>query len=211
MIAERAAARAAEHDQAGDRPDHVRRHHAVRAGGHQARSRTQYDCLVFHATGTGGQSMEKLVDSGLLAGVIDVTTTEIADELVGRRASRPGPTRLDAIIRTPRALCRLVRRARHGQLRRHGHGARALPRPQALPAQPERDADAHHRRRRTRAIGEFIAGKLNRMEGPVRFLIPERRRLGSSTRPASRSGIRRPTRRCSPPSRRSSAPAPTAG
>ena len=42
-----------------------------------------YDCLVFHATGTGGQSMEKLVDSGLLAGVIDVTTTEIADEIVG--------------------------------------------------------------------------------------------------------------------------------
>ncbi|HEX9477540.1 MAG TPA: Tm-1-like ATP-binding domain-containing protein, partial [Methylomirabilota bacterium] len=43
----------------------------------------RYDCLVFHATGTGGQSMEKLVDSGLLAGVIDVTTTEIADEIVG--------------------------------------------------------------------------------------------------------------------------------
>ena len=42
-----------------------------------------YDCLVFHATGTGGQSMEKLVDSGLIAGVIDVTTTEVADLLVG--------------------------------------------------------------------------------------------------------------------------------
>ncbi|RYY87957.1 MAG: ATP-binding cassette domain-containing protein, partial [Comamonadaceae bacterium] len=38
-----------------------------------------YDCLVFHATGVGGQSMEKLADSGLLAGVIDVSTTEIAD------------------------------------------------------------------------------------------------------------------------------------
>src|SRR5207247_9539061 len=36
----------------------------------------RYDCLVFHATGTGGQSMEQLVHSGLLAGVIDVTTTE---------------------------------------------------------------------------------------------------------------------------------------
>ena len=43
----------------------------------------RYDCLVFHATGTGGQSMEKLVGSGLIAGVIDLTTTEIADELVG--------------------------------------------------------------------------------------------------------------------------------
>ena len=48
----------------------------------------EYDCLVFHATGTGGQSMEKLVESGLLAGVIDVTTTEIADEIVGGVLSR---------------------------------------------------------------------------------------------------------------------------
>src|SRR6185436_10928235 len=59
----------------------------------------RYDCLVFHATGTGGQSMEKLVASGLLAGVIDVTTTEIADEIVGGVLSA-GPARLDAIIRT---------------------------------------------------------------------------------------------------------------
>ncbi len=58
----------------------------------------RYDCLVFHATGTGGQSMEKLVDSGLLAGVIDVTTTEIADEVVGGVLSA-GPARLDAIVR----------------------------------------------------------------------------------------------------------------
>src|SRR5690606_28448834 len=39
----------------------------------------QYDCLVFHATGTGGRSMEMLADSGLLNGIIDITTTEIAD------------------------------------------------------------------------------------------------------------------------------------
>ena len=42
-----------------------------------------FDCLVFHATGTGGQAMEKLVDSGLLRAVIDITTTEVADEVVG--------------------------------------------------------------------------------------------------------------------------------
>ncbi|MGH8674460.1 MAG: Tm-1-like ATP-binding domain-containing protein, partial [Burkholderiales bacterium] len=59
----------------------------------------RYDCLVFHATGTGGQSMEKLVDSGLLGGVIDVTTTEIADEVAGGVLSA-GPERMDAIIRT---------------------------------------------------------------------------------------------------------------
>ena len=43
----------------------------------------RFDCLVFHATGTGGQSMEKLADSGLLSGLIDVTTTEIADLFMG--------------------------------------------------------------------------------------------------------------------------------
>ena len=52
----------------------------------------EYDCLVFHATGTGGQSMEKLAESGLLDGVIDVTTTEITDEIVGGVLSAgPGP------------------------------------------------------------------------------------------------------------------------
>ena len=43
----------------------------------------EFECLVFHATGIGGQSMEKLVDSGLLAGVIDLTTTEVCDLLMG--------------------------------------------------------------------------------------------------------------------------------
>ncbi len=58
-----------------------------------------YDCLVFHATGTGGQSMEKLVDSGLIAGVIDVTTTEVCDLLMGGVFSA-GEDRLGAIVRT---------------------------------------------------------------------------------------------------------------
>ena len=68
----------------------------------------RYDCLVFHATGTGGQSMEKLVDSGLLAGVIDVTTTEIADEIVGGVLSAgPGASRRHR----PRAACPTSARA----------------------------------------------------------------------------------------------------
>jgi uncharacterized protein (UPF0261 family) len=54
-----------------------------------------YEVLVFHATGTGGQSMEALVDGGFLAGVLDVTTTELADELVGGVLSA-GPDRLQA-------------------------------------------------------------------------------------------------------------------
>lgn len=54
-----------------------------------------YEVLVFHATGTGGQSMEALVRGGMLAGVLDVTTTELADELVGGVFSA-GATRLTA-------------------------------------------------------------------------------------------------------------------
>ncbi|HLI91649.1 MAG TPA: Tm-1-like ATP-binding domain-containing protein, partial [Ktedonobacteraceae bacterium] len=54
-----------------------------------------YEVLVFHATGTGGRSMEALVNGGFLAGVLDITTTELADELVGGVLSA-GPDRLEA-------------------------------------------------------------------------------------------------------------------
>jgi len=54
-----------------------------------------YEVLVFHATGIGGKTMETLIRSGMVAGVLDVTTTEWADELVGGTLSA-GPTRLDA-------------------------------------------------------------------------------------------------------------------
>jgi len=58
-----------------------------------------YEVLVFHATGTGGLSMEALIAGGFLAGVLDVTTTELADELVGGVLSA-GPERLEAAGRT---------------------------------------------------------------------------------------------------------------
>jgi uncharacterized protein (UPF0261 family) len=54
-----------------------------------------YEVLVFHATGTGGRAMEGLVRSGFLAGVLDATTTELCDELVGGVLSA-GPDRLEA-------------------------------------------------------------------------------------------------------------------
>jgi uncharacterized protein (UPF0261 family) len=54
-----------------------------------------YEVLVFHATGTGGQSMEALAKAGFLAGVLDATTTELADDLVGGVLSA-GPDRLEA-------------------------------------------------------------------------------------------------------------------
>jgi uncharacterized protein (UPF0261 family) len=57
-----------------------------------------YEVLVFHATGSGGQAMESLIADGLIAGVLDITTTELADELVGGILTA-GPQRLTAAAR----------------------------------------------------------------------------------------------------------------
>jgi uncharacterized protein (UPF0261 family) len=57
-----------------------------------------YEVLVFHATGTGGRTMESLIETGMVAGVLDITTTEWADELVGGILGA-GPTRLEAAAR----------------------------------------------------------------------------------------------------------------
>jgi uncharacterized protein (UPF0261 family) len=54
-----------------------------------------YETIVFHATGTGGRAMEQLIREGIIDGVLDVTTTEWADELVGG-VLNAGPERLDA-------------------------------------------------------------------------------------------------------------------
>jgi len=54
-----------------------------------------YEVLVFHATGSGGRALEGLADAGLLAGVLDLTTTELADDLVGGVLTA-GPHRLEA-------------------------------------------------------------------------------------------------------------------
>jgi uncharacterized protein (UPF0261 family) len=54
-----------------------------------------YEVLVFHATGTGGQAMESLINDGVIVGVLDITTTELADELVGGVLTA-GPNRLTA-------------------------------------------------------------------------------------------------------------------
>ncbi len=131
----------------------------------------EYDCLIFHATGTGGQSLEKLADSGLLAAVLDLTTTEVADEVVGGVLSA-GPTRMDVFARTTIPYVGSC-------------GALDMVNFWARPTVPERfkERTLHvHNPNVTlmrttsdeaRRIGRFIADKLNRMEGPVRFLIPE--------------------------------------
>ena len=57
-----------------------------------------YEVLVFHATGIGGKTMEALIESGMVTGVLDLTTTEWADELVGATLTA-GPTRMDAMAK----------------------------------------------------------------------------------------------------------------
>ena len=135
------------------------------------RLQDEADCLIFHATGVGGQSMEKLAESGLLAGVIDVSTTEVADEIAGGVLSA-GPTRLDVFARHPvpyvgscgaldmvnfGAWDTVPERFRARKLYRHN------PTITLMRTTPDEN----------RRIGEFIAAKLNAMTGPVRFLIPE--------------------------------------
>ncbi len=134
--------------------------------------RDRYDCLVFHATGTGGQSMEKLVDSGMLVGVIDVTTTEVCDHLFCGVLSA-GPDRFGAIARTciPYvgsagaldmvnfwAIDTVPAQFRSRKLYRHN--------PQVTLLRTSREE--------CRQIGEWIGQKLNACDGPVRFLIPEK-------------------------------------
>ncbi|MFD1803723.1 Tm-1-like ATP-binding domain-containing protein [Mixta tenebrionis] len=130
-----------------------------------------YDCLVFHATGSGGMAMEKLADSGMLAGALDLTTTEVCDLLAGGVLAC-GDTRFDAIAHSqiPYVVsCGAL------DMVNFGHPASV----------PEKYADRlfyYHNAQVTlmrttpgenRAMAQWIAAKLNRCEGEVRFLIPE--------------------------------------
>jgi uncharacterized protein (UPF0261 family) len=131
-----------------------------------------WDCLVFHATGTGGQAMEKLVSSGLMAGVIDVTTTEVADLLMGG-IFPCGEDRFGAVQRT-RVPCvvscgaldmvnfgameTVPERYRQRLLYRHN--------PQVTLMRTTAEENAR--------VGRWIAERLDRCDGPLRLLIPER-------------------------------------
>lgn len=130
----------------------------------------EYDCFVFHATGTGGQSMEKLADSGLVRGLIDVTTTEVPDFLVGG-VFPCTEDRFGAVARTKLPYVGSV-----GAVDMVNFGAR-----ETVPAHFEgRNLYVHNPQvtlmrttpEENRAIGEWIATRLNACEGPVRFLLP---------------------------------------
>jgi uncharacterized protein (UPF0261 family)/ABC-type branched-subunit amino acid transport system ATPase component len=135
------------------------------------RLEADYDCLVFHATGTGGRAMEALGDSGLLAGFLDLTTTEVADMLFGGilPADRD---RLGAPIRTG-----LPYVGSAGALDMVNFGPR-----DTVPARCQSRKFVIHNPNVTlmrttpdenRAAGKWIGERLNLMEGPVRFLLPE--------------------------------------
>jgi uncharacterized protein (UPF0261 family)/ABC-type branched-subunit amino acid transport system ATPase component len=130
-----------------------------------------YDCLVFHATGTGGRSMESLADSEFLAGALDLTTTEIADMMVGGVFAAT-QDRFGAFIRRPIPYVGSV-----GALDMVNFGPR-----ETVPDKFSSRRFVIHNpnvtlMRTTReeniAMGHWIGGRLNEMRGPVRFLIPE--------------------------------------
>jgi len=131
----------------------------------------EWDCLIFHATGIGGQSMEKLIESQRVAGVIDITTTEIADMLFGGILPATAD-RFGAVIRT-----RLPYIGSVGAVDMVNFGP-----PETVPEIYRGRQFYQHNPQVTlmrttaaecAAIGQWIAARLNLMDGPVRFYLPE--------------------------------------
>ncbi len=130
-----------------------------------------FECLVFHATGVGGQSMEKLVDSGTLIGVIDITTTEVCDLLFGGVLPAT-EDRFGAIarMRVPYiGSCGALDMVNFGPMDSvpERYRGRTLevhnPTVTLMRTTPEENA----------RVGRWIGERLNRMDGPVRFFLPE--------------------------------------
>ena len=131
-----------------------------------------YEVLVFHATGTGGRTMESLIESGMVAGVLDVTTTEWADELVGGFLGA-GPTRLEAAAKN--GVPAIVAPGCLDMVNFYG--------PESVPAKFQGRTFYPHNpqvtlmrtsREECAQLGAIIARKLNASTGPVTVLIPRR-------------------------------------
>jgi uncharacterized protein (UPF0261 family) len=134
--------------------------------------RLGYEVLTFHATGTGGQAMEALVDGGFLVGVLDLTTTELCDELVGGVFSA-GPERLEAAGRAglPQvvslgALDMVNFGSRETVPERFAQRTLYVHNPQVtlMRTTPEECAE----------LGRQIARKLSAARGPVALYVPLR-------------------------------------
>jgi uncharacterized protein (UPF0261 family) len=131
-----------------------------------------FDCLVFHATGTGGKAMEMLVEAGLITGVLDITTTEVADLLVGGILAC-GPERFEPILRARVPFVLSL-----GALDMVNFGA-----PETVPdtfrGRRFHAHNAHVTLMRTtpqenRSCGRWIAGKLNGASAPFCVVVPEK-------------------------------------
>ena len=130
-----------------------------------------FECLVFHATGIGGQSMEKLVDSGGLAGVIDITTTEVCDLLFGGVLPAT-EDRFGAIVRAKVPYigsCGALDMVNFGPMNsvpeRYRGRTLQVHNPTVTLMRTTAEENAQ--------VGRWIGERLNRMEGPVRFILPE--------------------------------------
>jgi uncharacterized protein (UPF0261 family) len=134
--------------------------------------REGFEVLVFHAVGVGGQTMESLIEAGHVAGVLDVTLTEWADELCGGVLSA-GPTRLEAAARsgTPAVIApgcldmvnfwgpeTIPEKYRDRRIYKHNANT------YLVRTTPEENVQ----------LGRIIAGKLNMSTGPVEVFIPLR-------------------------------------
>ena len=129
-----------------------------------------YETIVFHATGTGGRAMEQLIREGIIDGVLDVTTTEWADELVGG-VLNAGPERLDAA-----GAAGIPQVVSTGALDMVNFGPR-----DSVPEQFEgRQFHIHNPQvtlmrttpEETAELGRIIAEKLNAATGPTALLLP---------------------------------------
>jgi uncharacterized protein (UPF0261 family) len=129
-----------------------------------------YEVLVFHAVGSGGRAMEELIRGGFVAGVLDITTTELADEIAGGVLSA-GPGRLDAAAEAgvPQVVSLgaldMVNfgpidtvPAKYKDRKLHKHNQLVT----LMRTTPAENAE----------LGRLIARKLNRASGPTTLLIP---------------------------------------
>lgn len=130
-----------------------------------------FECFVFHATGTGGQSLEKLVESGLIGAAIDVTTTELCDLMMGGIFPCT-EDRLGAFARTGAPYvgsCGALDMVNFGPpdtVPKRYEGRlfyRHNPQVTLMRTTPEENS----------RMGAWLGERLNRCNGPVRFLLPE--------------------------------------
>jgi uncharacterized protein (UPF0261 family) len=131
---------------------------------------SRFDCLVFHATGTGGQSMEKLLDDGYISGLLDITTTEVCDHLMGGVLACTDD-RFGAVARTrapyvgSSGALDMVNFAAPETVPERYRGRKFYPHnPQITLMRTTVEENIRQ--------AQWIAERLNRCEGEVRFLLP---------------------------------------